>query len=426
MREQRFFILFVAVLFGCLALAACGGDDDDSDDDDTGFDDDTGDDDSGDDDDTGDDDSGDDDSEGPWDPTELGPYEVGNRSYVFVDDTRWDPATNGDRTILTEVWYPAADEAAELPRDVLRNFFGQWDEEVLERLAQEGATPEELANFDRETGSARDAPLHPVDGPFPIILFSHGLGGIRFQSYTLSEYIASHGFYVVAPDHTGSCLAAALPDGVVEFREDLVPISFDQRKHDLSFLIDVFAGLNAFDPDGFFTGRIDIEQVGTLGHSFGGTCAVEVAKDDNRVRAAVNMASFMFPWLPEGFDASTMFMIALEDDSMGDMIFFMRWGYDMAVPPKFKLEFFDSGHFTFTDVCDLIPSLMGDGDGCGMGERRATGEPFEFVGHDEAFAVIDSYVTAFFGYNLRSETHMLEFLLENRFPDRIEYDLELP
>src|SRR5262245_62797206 len=43
------------------------------------------------------------------------------------------------------------------------------------------------------------------------------------------------------------------------------------------------------DSTNLFKGRFDLERVGVFGHSIGATVAVQVAKDDPRVRAAVFM-----------------------------------------------------------------------------------------------------------------------------------------
>lgn len=41
-------------------------------------------------------------------------------------------------------------------------------------------------------------------GPFPLVVYSHGNGGLRYVSAFLTEHLASHGFIVVAPDHVGN------------------------------------------------------------------------------------------------------------------------------------------------------------------------------------------------------------------------------
>ena len=410
------FVLILTLLCALWWLSACGDDDDDDGGDDDN--DDASDDD--DDDDDNDDDDNDDDTS-PADPAQPGPFEVGNRTYVFVDASRNDPASQGPRTLVTEVWYPAPPEAADLPRDVLRNFFGEWDDFVLDQLEIEGATPDEIANFDRETGSARDAPLRESAFPYPLIVFSHGLSGVRFQNYIMAEYLASHGFLVVAPDHTGNALVAPLPEEPILFNENLIFISYWQRKADLSYLITTMIDLGQDDPDGFLTGAVDPEAVGAIGHSFGGTAAIETTRHDHRIKATVDMASFMFPWGADDFTASLMFLFGLEDNTMNEAIYLFKFDYMIALPPKFKGEFPDGGHYTFTDACILLPSLMGDADGCGEGERRRTGEPFDYIEHDLAWSILNPYITSFFGFNLRGEAHMADYLTENHASDHMNY-----
>ncbi|MDP8254640.1 MAG: hypothetical protein P9M14_02730 [Candidatus Alcyoniella australis] len=406
-------VLFILLLAATLIVSACDNAADDDDDDAA-------------DDDADDDDDSDDDEEEPYyDPRELGPYQVGVTTLVLIDQGRWDPATQSARTLPVEVWYPATDQTADLPRDTVRGFLGDWDEYVLQLFAQMGATPEDLANFDNETGAVRDAQLESGDAPYPMVLFSHGFGGIRFQNYTQCEYLASHGFIVAAPDHTGNALVTTLPDEVIEFREDLESISLLQRKADFSFLLDAFTGLSALDPDGRLTGAIQTERFGGMGHSFGGRSIAETTKDDQRLAAAINMASYMLPRIEPTYDTSMMFMIALEDVTMADVIFLMRWDYTLVPPPKFKLELHDAGHYTFSDSCILLPSIIGNHNGCGTGERLEGGEPFEFIDHDAAFAAINAYTVAFFSFNLRDDQQAADLLTENLFPDRLDWEYQL-
>src|ERR1051326_5910902 len=58
-----------------------------------------------------------------FDPLKPGPYPVGVTTTVFVDHSRTDPATKEARTLVTEIWYPATDDARGLPKNKLSNFF---------------------------------------------------------------------------------------------------------------------------------------------------------------------------------------------------------------------------------------------------------------------------------------------------------------
>ncbi|NOY26608.1 MAG: hypothetical protein GXP62_12105, partial [Oligoflexia bacterium] len=48
-------------------------------------------------------------------------------------------------------------------------------------------------------GGALDQGSADCAQPHPVLVFSHGHGGMRWQSFFLTEHLASHGFIVVAP-----------------------------------------------------------------------------------------------------------------------------------------------------------------------------------------------------------------------------------
>ena len=56
---------------------------------------------------------------------EPGPYPVGVTTKQFDDHSRKDPTSGGPRRLQTEIWYPAAAEAANLPPGRYSDYLGR-------------------------------------------------------------------------------------------------------------------------------------------------------------------------------------------------------------------------------------------------------------------------------------------------------------
>lgn len=356
-----------------------------------------------------------------------GPYAIGNRTMLFEDDSRIDPATGRNRQLLTEVWYPAAD--AEGDHDVVKDFFGDYRDFALNiftlvyKILDYPAV--ELENFHKETGSVRDAAIDAADGPYPLVVFSHGNIGIRFQSLFLTEHLASHGFIVASTDHTANAFATMLPEGIVFYNPLLMINSFLDRPQDMAALIDVFEGLNAYDPEGFFEGLVATDVVALAGHSFGGVAALTLIGLDERAAVAATYAAPWLPIYPAGFDKPILFMIGSEDLTMGIQNLQIKLDYYLTPSTRFLMNILDGGHYTFTDGCQLAPSLFGNGDGCGEGHRQADGSPFTFIDSDLGHRMINGNTLALFRYAISGNEEALDYLTTNRFPENMEHEFEI-
>ena len=56
------------------------------------------------------------------DPLSAGSYPVGVTTTIFVDASRTDNVTKKARTLVTEIWYPAADGARRLAKNKYSDF----------------------------------------------------------------------------------------------------------------------------------------------------------------------------------------------------------------------------------------------------------------------------------------------------------------
>jgi predicted dienelactone hydrolase len=190
----------------------------------------------------------------------------------------------------------------------------------------------------------RDVPVkiyYPAKGPgpFPIIIFSHGLGGTREGYEYLGRYWAGCGFVSVHLQHLGSDDAVwknagdareagiAMKNAVTDVSNAL------NRAGDVPFAIDQMIKLNTA-ADSPLRGRLDTVNIGMSGHSFGGWSTMaavgeqlgpdKVTMADHRIKAGVEMSAPVPPPAErdQAFDKITIPVFhmtgTLDDSPLGD------------------------------------------------------------------------------------------------------------
>lgn len=149
--------------------------------------------------------------------------------------------------------------------------------------AGQGKYDTRRVDFDnlRDDSRGRDVPVSVYapkdDGPYPLIVLSHGLGGDRSHYTYLAKHLASHGYVVAVPEHVGSSSRL----NVFELADALYdPNELRHRARDVSFVIDQAENWNLTHPR--LANRISTSEVGVTGHSYGGGTAQAVggAKQD--------------------------------------------------------------------------------------------------------------------------------------------------
>jgi predicted dienelactone hydrolase len=168
---------------------------------------------------------------------DAGVHSVGVRS-VGVDDA----------PIPLTVWYPALEPPI---RDSALTYAY-----AINMLGANSATAIATYQGEAEPGAAYDL----ADGPFPLVVLSHGFA-ISASSYGwLAEHLASHGMVVVAPHHRESLDPGVLWQSTYDRPRDVQTV--------LSYVEE------AVQPDVEFEGLIDSETVAVVGHSYGGYTAL--------------------------------------------------------------------------------------------------------------------------------------------------------
>ena len=305
----------------------------------------------------------------------FGPHPVGVRTLDLVDPTRPNPVGTGPRPLRTEVYYPSTPEAvAGVPRDVI-TLFG------IPLIPNP---------------SYRDVARAP--GTFPLIVYSHGGGGIRFENAIKMEHLASHGFVVVSADTPGADLLN--PDGD--------PDAFENKPLDVSFLIDRFLAFNG-EAGHFLEDAIDPARIGGTGWSFGGYAVTALATGpffrgtftDPRMKAIMPLDGAMGS-LHWGADAPGIFAtITIPSLSLGGEILFSaplfadhQAMFDalQAGPSVAALGVLhDAGHGTFPDSCEVPDNILEPLNGGPVPDCGPQAIPWRYARH-----IIDYLALNFF------------------------------
>jgi len=308
--------------------------------------------------------------------TEAGPYPVGVTSLELAAGNK------------VEVWYPAIEGTTGTDSYDLRDFIPEAISALL--------TADVPAVYEYPAG--RDAGA--ATGTFPVVLFSHGYSGIRFQSTFLTAHLASWGIIVAAPDHWSRDLFHTLSAPVGDRNSSVAEL---KETLDLVTAENVRSGSR-------LEGMVDAERVVAMGHSAGGGTILAASLDD-RIDGYISLASGA---LGMGSDSSTApalpdkpsFFIAGALDAIISAEESTRPSFE-AVPGPSRLWIIDGvGHNGFDDFCTfgngsgIIGVAVASGLGPlleGMGNLKRLGEdgclpPAQPV--DLGFPIIRHAVTA--------------------------------
>jgi predicted dienelactone hydrolase len=315
-------------------------------------------------------------------PAPTGPYAVGTVTRYWVDTAR------ENRELMVQFWYPAqSSPSAPLARymqhaEVLGNAFGVpgFFFRHLNSLSTQARSQVPLA---------LDQPI------YPILLFSHGLGGVRTQNTFQCQELASHGYIVVAVDHTHYAAGVVFPDGRVSsfFLENLgmTPEMMKQAPRnpaifaaymraieralpivtgDQRFVLDRLAQLHDHDPEYLFTGRLDLNHIGAFGHSQGGATVWHLCSVDSRCKAALNLDGPALGSIQQSGSPRPLFFLgstnkaSFPDPQVQALAQDMVTGtldrtFAASMGDRYRMELARSGHFNFSDAPLILPRTFG-------------------------------------------------------------------
>ncbi|HEY6430579.1 MAG TPA: alpha/beta fold hydrolase [Acetobacteraceae bacterium] len=234
----------------------------------------------------------------PMLPAPTGPFLVGT--------VRWDYSRTGNNgggeaspgcRLDVQLWYPAGD-ASGRPRAPY-----SWSAGVRS-----------LRHWVR-TDAVLGAPVATARASYPVVLLLPGWSGGRGENTALVQELASRGFIVAAVGYDlpgcGQVAGLSGPGGVgaMDFSSagafartvEIANRRLDRVSQGAVRVVDALVALNRDDPSGRFVGRLDMDRVAAVGHSFGGAIAVQICWLDARVKAAVDIDGWLFNAAPGGW-----------------------------------------------------------------------------------------------------------------------------
>lgn len=341
----------------------------------------------------------------PHDLPLTGPYRVGTMTVHWVDTSRletYSGRANEPRELMVQIWYPAEPASTAM--------VAPWLEHV-DVLGPALGARLNLPPFFLDhvkyvnTQAYLDAPVSPAEARYPVLLFSHGWGGFRAQNTHQVEQLASHGYIIAAVDHTYDAAATVFPDGRVALHNDAIlpagtsPAELQQaaaqlvkqRAGDLAFVLDQLTSLDAADPGGRFTGRLDLSRVGVFGHSMGGGTTIEFCAYDARCQVALTMDAYLPPVSADvyttGLRQPLLAMFSerwptAENNRLFDQLFHAPGG------AAYEVIIAGTAHYDFSDIPSLTPIASTLGLKGPLSGERVT-------------RIIDDYGLAFFDHYLK-------------------------
>jgi predicted alpha/beta-hydrolase family hydrolase len=210
-----------------------------------------------------------------------GPFAVGlkvvqqydhSRAYRSATDPLGKPYTgNRDRPLQTLIWYPAEATTAKpmtvkdyvdlMPMETEFEHPHTWDhlQEFMDALKANGSAP---------MMSVRDT--KPTTGHYPVVIYAPSLNAMSWENADLCEYLASHGYVVIATPEFGARTRSMSVDNLDGVEAEVA---------DMEFLIAYAQTL----PD------TDTSKLAVAGYSWGGMANLFAAAKDSRIRALAEL-----------------------------------------------------------------------------------------------------------------------------------------
>jgi pimeloyl-ACP methyl ester carboxylesterase len=302
-------------------------------------------------------------------PGPTGHFAVGRTTYTWVNNAETDelaPSPGAKREVVVWIWCPSAATTSAAPVEYLPE---PWR---LAEAQRSGVLMSQFLTRDLSlvrTHSTSDPDVSPEQPSYPVVIMRAGGGALTTDFTTLAEDLASHGYIVVGFDAPYRTFVVVLPDNRVVARppaNDPENLEAEQANRlinrllpmwtsDTKFVVSQLEHLNAADPSGKFTGRLDLQRLGMFGHSFGGATALQFCHDDPRCKAGIDIDGAPYgSVVQEGLKQPFLFIFSdhsreLSDPASRQILADFQSLYNHLPNGRLLVTIRRANHFSFSD-----------------------------------------------------------------------------
>ena len=245
-------------------------------------------------------------------PEPRGKYNIGTVLYHWTDESRKEWFSKQDTTdyrqLMVQIWYPSDEKPTTQPEP----YMDHLDQRISE-FSKQLRLPKFMISQITEvlTQSYYGIHISQKEIQFPLIIFSHGLGCMRTQNTAYIQELVSQGFVVAAMDHTYDANITIFPNGKKILYNSNLPEEIklpdnkafeiryrqlSERTQDVIFVLNQLEKNN--DTNFLFYNKLQLDNVGIFGHSFGGATSISSAFNDHRITACFTLDAW-FEIIPQ-------------------------------------------------------------------------------------------------------------------------------
>jgi dienelactone hydrolase len=238
---------------------------------------------------------------------------------------------------------------------------------------------------------------YPKDGggPYPLIVFSHGILGIKTSNTSTFMELASNGYVVCSIDHPYNSLftsddsghRALINNAYLQEYMDVTKGKYDEetsirleqkwmslRIADINFVLDTILAKAKDSGSGAVYQMVDPGKIGLIGHSLGGESSAQVARERNDIGAVVNLDAELADeyvdyvngkWVLNDKPYPVPLLNIFSDTLEGLMSTIPNQNDVIAVkhiiatsPKAYEVHLTGTNHMSFTDLPIISPTLV--------------------------------------------------------------------